>query len=52
MFLVKVGDESVLAEDFEVVGFGDADEVFQFGLDLCIPIFVIVQIFQVQGIAE
>ncbi len=43
MFLVELSDEAVLAEDLFVVGFGDTDEVVEFGLDLGVPVLVIVQ---------
>ena len=52
MFLVKLGDEAVLAEDFEIVGFGDADKIFQFSLELGVPVLVIVQKLRVQVVTE
>ena len=52
MFLVELGDEAVLAEDLFVVGFGDAGEVVEFGLDLGVPVFVIVQQLRVEVITE
>ena len=48
MFLVELGDEAVLAEDLFVVGFGDSNKVVEFGLDLGVPVFVIVQKLWVQ----
>ena len=52
MVLVELGDESVLAEDLFVVGLGDADKVVKFGLDLGIPVLVIVQQLWIQVITE
>jgi len=47
-----LGDESVLAEEFEVVGFGDWDEVSELGLNLTVPVLVIVEPFRVKILAE
>ena len=52
MFLVELGDEAVFFQYFEVVGFCDPDEVIEFGLDLGVPVFVIVQKLWVQIVAE
>ena len=52
MFLVELGDKAILAEEFEIVGFGDADKIFQFSLDLGVPVLVIVQKLRVQVVAE
>ena len=52
MVLVELGDEAVLAEDLFVVGFGDPYKVVEFGLDLGVPVFVIVQQLRVQVVAE
>ena len=52
MVLVELGDKAVLAEDLFVVGFGDPDEVVKFGLDLSVPVLVIVQQLWFQVIAE
>ena len=52
MLLVELGDETVLAEDLFVVGLGDPYKVVEFGLDLGVPVFVIVQKFRVQVVAE
>ena len=52
MILVELSDEAVLAEDLFVVGFGDADEVGEFGLDFGVPVLVIVQQLWVQVVAE
>ena len=41
-----------MAEDLFVVGFGDTDEVVEFGLDLGVPVLVIVQQLRVQVVAE
>jgi hypothetical protein len=52
MFLVELGDEAVLAEDLTVVGFSDPYEIVEFGLDLGVPVLVIVQKLWIQVIAE
>ena len=52
MFLVELGDKAVLAEDLFVVGFGDPYKVVEFGLDLSVPVLVIVQQLWVQVVAE
>ena len=52
MFLVELGDEAILAEDFFVVGFADPDKIIEFGLDLGVPVFIIVQQLWIQVIAE
>ena len=52
MFLVKLGDATVLAENFQVVGFGDPYKAVEFGLDLGIPIFITVQKLGTQVITE
>ena len=52
MFLVEVYYEAVLAEDLFVVGFGNPCKVVEFGLDLCVPVLVIVQKLRVQIVAE
>ncbi len=52
MVLVELDDEAVLAKDIFVIIFGDSDEVIEFGLDLGVPVLVIVQQLRVQVIAE
>ncbi len=52
MFLVEVGDKAVLFQDFEVVGFGDSCEIVEFGLDLSVPVLVIVQKLWIQVVTE
>ena len=52
MVLVELGDEAVLAEDLMIVGFGNTDKVIEFGLDLGVPVFVIVEKFWVQVVAK
>ena len=52
MVLVELGDESVLAEDLFVVGFGNPYKVVEFGLDLGVPVFVIVQQLRIQVVGE
>ena len=52
MVLVELGDEAVLAEDLQVVGFGDPYKVVEFGLDLGVPVLVIVQKLRIQVVAE
>ena len=52
MLLIKICDEAVLAEDLFVVGFGDPYKVVEFGLDLGVPVLVIVQQFWIQVVAE
>ena len=52
MFLVELGDEAVLAEDLEIVGLCNADKVVEFGLDLGVPVFVIVQKLCIEVITE
>ena len=42
----------IMAEDLFVVCFGDPDKVVEFGLDLGVPVFVIVQDFRVEVVAE
>ena len=48
MFLIKICYKPVLAEDLFVVSLGDTDEVIKFGLNLGIPVLVIVQKLRVQ----
>ena len=48
MFLVELDDKAVLMEDLFVVGLGDPYKIVEFGLDLGIPVLVIVQQFRVQ----
>ena len=38
MVLVELGDKAVLAEDLDIIVFGDTDEVVEFGLDLGVPV--------------
>ena len=52
MFLVELGDEAVLAEDLFVSFFGDPCKIVEFGLDLGVPVLVIVQKLGVQVVAE
>ena len=52
MFWVELGDEAVLAENLFVVGFGDSDKVVEFGLDLGVPVLVIVQKLWGQVVTE
>ena len=52
MPLVMFGDEAVLAEDLFVVGLGNPYKVLKFGLDLGVPVLVIVQKLWIQIIAE
>lgn len=52
MFLIKLSDKAILSKDFEVVGFGDSDKIFQLGLNFSVPIFVIVQKLRVQIVTE
>ena len=52
MILVELGDEAVFFQDFEVVGLCDTDKVVEFGLDLGVPVFVIVQQLWIQVITE
>lgn len=52
MVLVELGDEAVLAEEFEVVGFRDPLEIGQLGLDLRVPIVIVVQGARVQVPAQ
>jgi hypothetical protein len=52
MFLIELSDEAVLAEDLFVVGFGDPNKVIELGLDLGVPVLVIVQKFRIQIVAE
>ena len=52
MVLVELGDEAVLAEDLFVVGLGDPYKVVKIGLDLGVPVFVIVQKFRIQILTE
>ena len=52
MLLIELGDEAVLAEDLFVVGFGDPDKIVEFGLNLGVPVFVIVQQLRVQVVTE
>ena len=52
MLLVELGYKSVLAEDLFVVGFGDPDRVVEFGLDLGVPVLIIVQKLRVEVITE
>ena len=50
--MVELGDEAVLAEDLFVVGLGDPYKVIEFGLNLGVPVFVIVQQLRVQVVTE
>lgn len=52
MLLVEPGDEAVLAEEVQVVGFGDPLEVGQLSLDLRVPVVVVVQGARVQVPAQ
>ena len=52
MFLVELGDEAVLAEDLFVIGLGDPYEIIELGLDLGVPVLVIVQQLGVKVVAE
>ena len=52
MFLVELSDEAVLAENLFVVGLGDPDKIVEFGLDLGVPVFIIVQKLRIQVVAE
>ena len=52
MFLVELGDKTILAEDLFVVGLGNSNKIVEFGLDLGVPVLVIVQQFWVQVVAE
>ena len=48
MFWVELGNEAILAEDLFVVGLGDPYKIVEFGLDLGIPVLVIVQQFWIE----
>ena len=52
MFLVELRDKAILAEDLFIVGLGDPYKVVEFGLDLGVPVLVIVQQLWVQVFAE
>ena len=52
MVLVELGDEAVLAEELFVIFFGDPDKVVEFGLDLGVPVLVIVQKRRIQVVAK
>ena len=52
MFLVELGYKAVLAEDLFVVGLSDPYKIVEFGLDLGVPVLVIVQKLWVQVVAE
>ena len=52
MFLVELGDKAVLAEDLFVVGPCDSNKVIEFGLNLGVPVLVIVQQFGGEVVAE
>ena len=52
MVLVELGDKAVLTEDLFVVGFGDPYKVVEFGLDLGVPVLVIVQKLWVHVVTE
>ena len=52
MILVELGDKAILAEDLFVVGFGDPYKVFEFGLNLDVPVLIIVQKLWVQVVCE
>ena len=52
MFLVELGNKAVLAENLFVVSPGDSNKINEFGLDLGVPVFVIVQQLRVEVVTE
>ncbi len=52
MFLVKLSDEAILPEYLKIVSLGNPNKIRQFGLNLGVPVLVIVQKLWVQVVAE